>query len=73
MSKGKRRRKATKNYNKEIQVVILIVISIILAVLIYSKSAYIGENLSPFLGRNNRLDKIYSTIWYTCNGNTNSS
>ena len=49
MPRGKRSKKqATKNI--DIQVILLIVVSIILAILIYTKSGYIGENLTPFLG-----------------------
>ena len=47
--KGKR----SKNKNRidiNVAVVIMILISILLAVLIYTKSGYIGENLSPILG-----------------------
>ena len=42
----------SKGYNerKNIFVVILIVLSILAAVLIYGKTGYIGENLSPILG-----------------------
>ena len=36
--------------NKNIQVVMLIILSILLAVLIYGKTGYIGETLSPILG-----------------------
>jgi len=59
MAKGRRNKSkhtASKQNNKEIQVIILVVVSIILTILIYLKSAYIGENLSPFLRRNNRMD-----------------
>ena len=49
MAKGKRSKK--KNRNKlDLQVVTLIVASILLGVLIYTKSGYIGETLSPILG-----------------------
>lgn len=60
-----RRRKSKKNLksNIELQVVSLIILSILLAILIYTKSGYIGENLSPILRRINRMDKIYYSIW----------
>lgn len=48
-----KRSKRNKNKNKidiNIAVVIMILISILLAVLIYTKSGYIGEHLSPMLG-----------------------
>ncbi len=51
MPRGKRSKKKNKNKNKlDLQVVTLIVVSVLLAVLIYSKSGYIGETLSPILG-----------------------
>lgn len=50
MPKGKRTKKQQPKSNIDIQVILLIVISIILAILIYAKSGYIGENLTPFLG-----------------------
>ena len=48
MPRGKRSKK--KNRMLDLQVVVLIVLSILLAVLIYTKSGYIGETLSPILG-----------------------
>ena len=51
---AKRGRKKKKQQNKHVSqsiiVAIMIAASILLAVLIYSKSGFIGENLSPFLG-----------------------
>jgi len=47
--KGKRSKKE-KNSSIDIQVILLLFASIILAVLIYTRSGYIGETLSPFLG-----------------------
>ena len=48
---AKARRSKRKNKSKlDLQVVTLIVASILLAILIYTKSGYIGENLSPVLG-----------------------
>ena len=49
MSRGKRSKKKNKTI-LNIQVVALIVASILLGILIYTKSGYIGENLSPILG-----------------------
>ncbi|MCL2384114.1 MAG: DNA translocase FtsK [Oscillospiraceae bacterium] len=46
---GKRSKKQAKS-NIDIQVVLLIFASIILGILIYTRSGFIGENLSPFLG-----------------------
>ena len=42
--------KRTNNVDKNLTVVIMLVISILLAVLIYAKSGWIGEHLSPALG-----------------------
>ncbi len=68
MSRGRRSKK--KNRNKiDLQVVVLIVASILLAVLIYAKSGYIGETLSPILGRSYGMDKVHNTNWNICNGN----
>ena len=49
MAKRKTKKHA-KNSNLDITVVVLIIVSILLAVLIYTKSGYIGEQLSPMLG-----------------------
>ena len=48
MPRGRRSKK--KNHNIDLQVVSLIIISILLAILIYARTGYIGENLSPILG-----------------------
>ena len=50
MPRGRRSKSNSKNKKLDLQVVSLIVASILLAVLIYSKSGYIGEKLSPILG-----------------------
>lgn len=47
--RAKRRTEKVKS-NKDIQVVILLLLSILSGILIYVKSGYIGENLSPILG-----------------------
>ena len=49
MPRGRRNKKKNRSA-VDLQVVILIVSSILLAVLIYTKSGYIGETLSPILG-----------------------
>ena len=46
----KRSKKKTKGFNLDLTVVGLIIVSILLAVLIFTKSGYIGEQLSPMLG-----------------------
>ena len=47
---AKRGRKKKKQINQNVFVAVMIVTSIILAVLIYTNSGFIGEHLSPFLG-----------------------
>ena len=47
---AKRKKKKEQEMKATIWVVCLIVISILLAVLIYSESGYIGKTLSPILG-----------------------
>lgn len=50
---AKRRKKMTNKRiqtRKNISIVMLIILSILLAVLIYGKTGYIGENLTPILG-----------------------
>ena len=49
MSRGKRSKKKNRTI-LDLQVVTLIVVSILLAILIYTKAGYIGETLSPILG-----------------------
>ena len=48
MAKRGRRKKKTIDIN--VAVVILVIVSVLLLVLIYTKSGYIGEHLSPMLG-----------------------
>ena len=48
--RGRKKQKKQKQVSLEVEVVGLIVISVLLAVLIYMKSGFIGEHLSPFLG-----------------------
>lgn len=50
MAKAKRGKKKQKRLDINIAVVAMILISVLLAVLIYTKSGYIGEHLSPILG-----------------------
>ena len=49
MSKGRRSKKKNRK-TLDLQVVSLIIISILLAILIYTKAGYIGQTLSPILG-----------------------
>lgn len=50
--RGRKKTSKKKSYssNKNISVVVLIILSILMAVLIYGKTGYIGEHLSPILG-----------------------
>ena len=50
MAKRGRKRKKSVSNNINVIVTIMIVASIVLAVLIYTNSGFIGETLSPFLG-----------------------
>ena len=50
MAKGKRGRKKKSTIDINVAVVGMILISVLLAVLIYTKSGWIGEHLSPMLG-----------------------
>ena len=47
---ARRGRKKKKQININVVVAVMIIASILLAVLIYTKSGFIGEHLSPFLG-----------------------
>ena len=47
---AKRGRKKKKQLNQNVFVAVMIIASILLAVLIYTNSGFIGEHLSPFLG-----------------------
>ena len=49
MPRGRRSKKKNRK-TLDLQVVSLIIISILLAILIYTKAGYIGETLSPVLG-----------------------
>lgn len=49
MPRGRRSKKKNKRI-LDLQVVTLLIASILLAVLIYTKEGYIGKTLSPFLG-----------------------
>ena len=47
---GSKNKKSSNNSSKNIYVVALIILSLLLAVLIYGKTGYLGEHLSPVLG-----------------------
>lgn len=47
---ARRSKKKKQNFDKNITVVFMLLLSVLLAVLIYSNSGYIGEHLSPMLG-----------------------
>ena len=46
----KKAKRAIKKHNKDLQVVLLLLLSVLSAILIYVQSGYIGEHLSPMLG-----------------------
>ena len=50
MAKKGKRAKKTSKFDINVAVVFMFLISILLAILIYTKSGYIGEHLSPILG-----------------------
>ena len=50
MARKRAKRAAKTNNNKDMQVVVLLLLSILSGILIYVQSGYIGENLSPILG-----------------------
>ncbi len=50
MAKRGKRAKKTSKFDINVAVVFMFLISILLAILIYTKSGYIGEHLSPILG-----------------------
>ena len=50
MPRGRKSKKKQEQKKLNITVAILIVLSILLAVLIYTKSGYLGQTLSPALG-----------------------
>ena len=50
MAKRGKRAKKKNRFDINVAIVFLILISILLAILIYTKSGYIGEHLSPMLG-----------------------
>ena len=50
LAKRGRRAKKTSKFDINVAVVFMFLISILLAILIYTKSGYIGEHLSPILG-----------------------
>lgn len=66
----KRRKEASK---LDLVVVTLIVASILLAVLIYTKSGVIGVKLNEILRRNAGVDAIYTSNRKFCSCNKTSS
>ncbi len=70
MAVKKRKYKKRKKTNKlDLAVIILIVASILLAVLIYTKSGIIGMKLNEILRRNYGDYAIYSSGWDICYSN----
>ena len=68
MAKKRRYKKRKKTASKlDLTVVSLIVFSILLAVLIYTKSGVIGIKLSEILRWYNGSYAIYTSYWHFCN------
>ena len=68
MAKKRRYKKRKKAASKlDLAVVSLIVFSILLAVLIYTKSGVIGLKLNEILGRDNGDYAVYTSNWNFCN------
>ncbi len=68
MAKKRSYKKKKNNASKlDIAVVSIIVLSILLAVLIYTKSGVIGLKLNEILRRLNGNYAIYTTNWNFCN------
>ena len=68
MAKKKRRYKKKKKAtsNLDIAVITLIVLSILLAVLIYTKSGVIGIKLNEILRRTDGNHAIHTSCWNVC-------
>lgn len=67
--KRKYKKKKKETLKLDIAVVSLIVLSILLAVLIYTKSGVIGLKLNEILRRNNGDYAICTSNWKLCNCN----
>lgn len=68
MAKKKRRYKKRKKADRiDVQIVTLIVLSILMAVLIYTKSGVIGAKLNEILRWTNGTNAICVTTWNVCN------
>ena len=64
MAKRRKKSNKTKFLSGDIAIVMLIIVSILLAILIYAETGTIGKTLSPMLGRNYGLFKIYASSGY---------
>lgn len=70
MAKKRRYKKRKKTANKlDVAIVALIAVSVLLAVLIYSKSGIVGLKLNEVLRWNVRYYAICITSWNFCNCN----
>lgn len=68
MAKKKRRYKKRKKADRiDVQIITLIVLSILMAVLIYTKSGVIGAKLNEILRWANGNNAIRITTWNVCN------
>ena len=67
MAKKKRRYKKRKKADRiDVQIITLIVLSILMAVLIYTKSGVIGAKLNEILRWVNGSNAICITTWNVC-------
>lgn len=67
MAKKRRYKKRKKTASKiDVTIITLIVVSILLAVLIYTKSGVVGLKLSQILRRNDGDYAICTSNWYVC-------
>ena len=66
MAKKRRYKKRKKTASKIDVTITLIVVSILLAVLIYTKSGVVGLKLSQILRRNDGNYAICTSNWYVC-------
>lgn len=68
MAKKRRYKKKKKTASKlDVAVITLIVLSILLAVLIYTKSGIVGLKLNEILRRNDGNYAIHTSNWNVCN------
>lgn len=67
--RGRKKKQEPKGMSIDLAVVTMIIMSILLGVLIYTQSGYVGKMLSPMLGRSYWNNKIYNSNRNICNSN----